>query len=175
LQWLPGEATPKYAIARDPSIDVLGAFEPRRYAARIAELATDISANSVDLDRYRDTGGKLIFFHGMVDDYISVYSSIQYFERLAARYPTRKLDTFVRFYTIPGMGHRSGPFNARIAMLDYLTAWVERGHAPDQLVAVDANEPGRARTRPVCRYPAWPRYRGRGDPDIAGSFECVSD
>jgi len=40
-------------------------------------------------------------------------------------------------------------------------------------VASDANEATAGRTRPVCRYPAWPRYNGRGDLDMAVSFTCV--
>ena len=37
-----------------------------------------------------------------------------------------------------------------------------------QIVA-DANH---ARTRPLCEYPGWPRYRS-GDPDSASSFACT--
>jgi len=73
------------------------------------------------------------------------------------------------------MGHVTGTFNARISTLDALEAWVERGAAPGNLLGTDANETTEARTRPVCRYPAWPRYRGQGDPDDASSFDCVFD
>jgi len=64
-------------------------------------------------------------------------------------------------------------FNARISSLDYLEAWVERGQAPDELLAVDENAATAGRTRPVCHYPAWPRYNGRGDVNSAESFTCV--
>ena len=30
-------------------------------------------------------------------------------------------------------------------------------------------------TRPVCPYPALPRYSGTGDPTPASSFRCVAD
>ena len=148
-------------------------FDPRRYAGRIAELARLISANSVNLDRFQRKGGKLIFFHGLVDDFIPVYSSIQYYERLQKRYSTQALDNFVRFYTIPGMGHVTGVFNARIATLDALEAWVEQGLAPGELVATDANPDTAGRTRPVCRYPGWPRYDGAGSSHDATNFACT--
>ena len=173
LQRMPGDATPRYAIARDLTLDAMRDFDPRRYAGRIAELVEVMSANSTDLERFRGRGGKLIFFHGTVDDYIPVYSSIEYFDRLQRRYGDTALDSFVRFYTIPGMGHVTGPFNARIAMLDYLEAWVESGEAPGELIAIDVNESTAGRTRPVCRYPAWPRYESDGDLDHAASFVCV--
>lgn len=174
LQFMPGDATPKYAIAQDLTLDTINDFDPARYAGRIAELAQLISANSANLDRFQEKGGKLIFFHGRVDDFIPVYSSIQYYEQLQSRYDADTLDRFVRFYTIPGMGHVTGVFNARISSLDYLEAWVERGQAPGELLATDANEASAGRTRPVCPYPEWPRFRGSGGMDEANGFSCVS-
>lgn len=173
LQFAPGDATPKYAIAQDLTLDTMNDFDPREHAGRIGELVELLSANSVNLDRFRDKGGKLIFFHGMVDDFIPVYSSIQYWNRLQKRYDAGALEDFVRFYTIPGMGHVTGVLNARISTLDRLEAWVERGEAPGELVATDVNAATEGRTRPVCHYPEWPRYRS-GNIDEAGSFACVS-
>ncbi|HHX81539.1 MAG TPA: tannase/feruloyl esterase family alpha/beta hydrolase [Pseudomonadaceae bacterium] len=173
LQRAPGVATNGLAIAQDLSLDVMADFDAREHAARIIEVASKLSANSVNLDRFRDKGGKLIFFHGSVDDYIPVYSSIEYYERLLARYGEDEAERFVRFYTIPGMGHVTGVFSARLASLDALEAWVERGEAPGELVAFDANTATAGRTRPVCLYPAWPRYSGAGDMNSADSFDCV--
>lgn len=175
LQRAPGVATNGLAVAQDLSLDVMSDFDPRRHAGRLIELASQMSANSVAIDRYRDKGGKLIFFHGTVDDFIPVYSSIQYYERLLQRYGQDGADAFVRFYTVPGMGHVTGVFNARIASLDALEAWVERGEAPGELVATDAHQATLGRTRPVCLYPAWPRYKGEGDSNLAASFECVTE
>ncbi|HVY63565.1 MAG TPA: tannase/feruloyl esterase family alpha/beta hydrolase [Gammaproteobacteria bacterium] len=173
LQLAPGDATPKYAIAQNLALDSIKGFDPKRYAGRIAQIVPILSANSTNLDRFREKGGKLIFFHGLVDDFITVNSSIQYWERLNKRYPADALGSFVRFYTVPGMGHVTGVFNARISMLDALEAWVEKGQAPGQLVATDVNEKTAGRTRPVCLYPEWPRYRGSGNLNDAASFTCV--
>jgi len=172
LQYAPGAATLGLAIARDPKLNVYERFDPKAYEARIKDLAARISANSVDLDRYQKRGGKLIFFHGMADDFISPYSSIQYYGRLQARYDAAALGAFVRFYTIPGMGHVTGVFSARMPLLDALENWVEHGVAPGELVATDANKDTAGRTRPVCQYPAWPHYDGKGDLAAATSFSC---
>jgi len=172
LQHGPGDATPRYAIAQDLTLDTMNDFDPAQHAGRIGELVELISANSVNLDRFRANGGKLIYFHGRVDDFIPVYSSIQYWERLQNRYDDA-LGEFVKFYTIPGMGHVTGVFNARLSSLDALEAWVERGEAPGTLTAIDENQDTAGRTRPVCHYPGWPRYNGRGDIDSADSFTCV--
>jgi len=51
---------------------------------------------------------------------------------------------------------------------------VEQGMAPSaQTVADTQGVPGR--TRPLCDYPAWPKYNGRGDLDLAASFSCVDE
>lgn len=175
LQRAPGVATNGLAVAKDLTLDVMNDFDPKRYAGRLIELASKMSANSVAIDRYRDNGGKLIFFHGTVDDFIPLYSSIQYYERLLQRYGQDGADAFVRFYTVPGMGHVTGVFNARIASLEALEAWVERGEAPGELVASDARQATAGRTRPVCHYPAWPRYKGEGDLNLAASFACITE
>src|SRR5690606_9482348 len=103
------------AIAQDLTLDVVNAFDPAQWAGRITALTPVLSANSVRLDRFRDNGGKLIFYHGLIDDFITPYSSIQYYERLLTRYGRDGADAFVRFYTIPGMGHQTGVFNARLS------------------------------------------------------------
>jgi hypothetical protein len=38
----------------------------------------------------------------------------------------------------------------------------------------DRNEATRGRTRPLCEYPAWPKYNGSGDVNAAASFACVA-
>jgi hypothetical protein len=30
------------------------------------------------------------------------------------------------------------------------------------------------RTRPLCEYPSWPKYKGSGDVNLASSFTCSS-
>ncbi len=85
----------------------------------------------------------------------------------------RGVREFVRYYEIPGYGHAvSTVFNASWDSLAALENWVEHGRAPERLVVTDtAGVPGR--TRPLCEYPAWPRYAGGGDVNLAASFRCV--
>ena len=123
-------------------------------------------------DKVVQRGGKLILFHGMADDFISPYSSIQYYNRLKTRYPAQALGAFLKFYTIPGQGHVTGVFNGRLSSLDALENWVEKGVAPGDMLATDANKDTAGRTRPVCLYPAWPHYDGKGDLNAAASFAC---
>jgi feruloyl esterase len=50
---------------------------------------------------------------------------------------------------------------SNVAGCKALEDWVEKGQAPQTLVAVDENPKTKGRTRPMCRYPAWPRFSGQ--------------
>ena len=87
---------------------------------------------------------------------------------------------FLRYYTIPGLGHvfgsprtAGGGFFAAWDPLPALDAWVESGQAPSGLVTTDQNAATSGRTRPVCEWPSWPKYKGSGDPNSAASFTCA--
>ena len=38
----------------------------------------------------------------------------------------------------------------------------------------DRNTGAPVLSRPLCVYPAYPRYKGSGDPDAASSFVCTT-
>ena len=63
---------------------------------------------------------------------------------------------------------------ARIA-LDPLVQWVEHGIAPDRIIAYHTANGVQDFSRPVCPYPALPRYSGVGETTIASTFICVAD
>ena len=53
-----------------------------------------------------------------------------------------------------------------------LEQWVERGSAPDQIVATRATNGIVDRSRPLCKFPATAVYSGRGDTNDAANFTC---
>ncbi|CAN5682127.1 hypothetical protein BH09PSE5_BH09PSE5_12790 [soil metagenome] len=83
---------------------------------------------------------------------------------------------FARMYVVPGMAHCSGgPSTDSYDMLPQLVDWVEKGTAPDSVVAA-ATTPAyfgvASRTRPLCTYPKQTRYKGTGDINDAANFIC---
>ena len=90
-----------------------------------------------------------------------------------------KVGSDVRLFALPGMTHCEGgvtldKFDALTALMD----WVEKGKAPDEIIASadPANKDVPAswspnRTRPLCPWPKYARYKS-GDPESAASFEC---
>ncbi len=95
----------------------------------------------------------MILTHGTADDFITPHNTVRYYEQQLREFGQSGADRFIRFYLIPGFGHGFGPFNAKFDSLRVLQDWVEKGRAPANLVAMDAN-PGANRTRPLCEWPA---------------------
>jgi len=173
FQYKPADATIRYIITRNLALDTL-TFDPNQWATRIAEVSIILDANSVDLTQFMSKGGKLLLMVGAIDDSITPHNTLDYYKRLIARFGQPALDSFVRFYYIPGFGHGNGVFNAKFDSLTALDAWVAHGRAPGTLIGTDANPAGQGRTRPLCVYPAWPKYAGAGDVNAAASFMCVN-
>ena len=133
----------------------------------------DISARSPDLDGLRAHGGKLLVWHGVADPVFSVRDTIGWWDEVHARYRGAE-GGFVRLFPVPGLNHcGGGPATGEFDVLAALVRWVEQGEAPAQLQAqAGQGTPWPGRTRPLCAWPASARYTGKGDPELAGSFEC---
>jgi feruloyl esterase len=56
-------------------------------------------------------------------------------------------------------------------MVSALVNWVEKGQAPEQVIAKGASAPGES--RPLCPYPAHAQYSGSGDAKVAASYRCA--
>ncbi|HTM02168.1 MAG TPA: tannase/feruloyl esterase family alpha/beta hydrolase [Vicinamibacterales bacterium] len=175
LLYSAGDATIKFIITRDPKFDTLH-FDPKQYRARIATVASIMDVTDQSLDKFRAKGGKIIMTHGTADDFITPHNSIAYYKRQVAQFGQQRLDSFMRFYVIPGLGHGFGaPFTARFDSLSALQRWVEQGKAPAGLVTTDAT-PNANRTRPLCEYPKWPKFTGTpGTENSAASFTCTDN
>jgi feruloyl esterase len=172
LLYNAGAATAKFIITRNPALDAL-TFDPMAWKARIQEVGTIMDVTDQDLTPFCTRGGKIILLHGTIDDFITQHNTVAYYNRHLAQQGHANMESFVRFYVVPGLSHGFGPFNAKYDGLGELDRWVESGQAPGQLTAVDGN-PGAKRTRPLCLYPKWPRYTGSGSADEAANHSCVS-
>ncbi|AZQ54265.1 tannase/feruloyl esterase family alpha/beta hydrolase [Burkholderia cenocepacia] len=173
-QWVTGDQWVKYFVTRVPTFDSLtfDPVHPGTYQSRVQALSALTDATSTDLSAYVAKGGKLIMTHGLADEIVSTGSSTDYYTGLVRRFGQGTVDGFVRFYLMPGVGHGTGPFHPAIDSLSVLDEWVESGKAPDTLTMSDLNAATLGRTRPLCRYPLWPKYIG-GDVNAAASFQCA--
>lgn len=124
-----------------------------------------------NLSSFQGHGGKLLFFHGVSDPWFSAQETVQYYGRLSQDNGPTPIQDWSRLFLVPGMGHCSGGERTldRFNMVDAIVKWVEKGQAPDQVIATGASMPGES--RPMCPFPAHPQYSG-GDPKSAASYSC---
>lgn len=165
----------KYFLTRDPNFDSLDLDprDPGTWLGRISYLSTIEDRNDVDLRPFARAGGKLILMHGAADELVSPYSTSDYYTRVRDLLGPRLTGSFLRYYVVPGSNHANFGTPAFAASWDSLSAldhWVRSGQSPSRPIVADANHGNR--TRPLCEFPAWPRYRG-GDPNSAASFVCT--
>jgi feruloyl esterase len=127
---------------------------------------------STNLSTFSGNGGKLIFFHGNSDPWFSSLDTLQFYNSLAAANGSAdQVAGWSRLFLVPGMGHCSGgPALDQFDMLGAVVNWVEKGVAPDAVIATGKAFPGRS--RPLCPYPKHAQYSGRGDSESASSFSC---
>ncbi|MEO6388100.1 MAG: tannase/feruloyl esterase family alpha/beta hydrolase [Croceibacterium sp.] len=113
--------------------------------------------------------GKMIVYNGLSDQGMSTPHIARWYETMLQSSGPGAADA-VRLFTVPGMLHcGGGEATDKFEMLDAISAWVERGQAPDRILASGATMPGV--TRPLCPYPQVARYTG-GNQSLAASFEC---
>ena len=127
---------------------------------------------STNLSTFSGSGGKIIFFHGDSDPWFSPLDTLDYYKSLA---PTNggaeKVSEWSEMFLVPGMRHcGGGPALDQFDMLSAVVKWVEKGNAPDSVIATGKAFPGRS--RPLCPYPRHAQYSGHGDSNDAANFSC---
>ncbi len=167
-----------YAVMRNPTLSFNTlTFDPENpgiWANRLSDLSTQLDT-STDISAFVARGGKLLLAHGLQDVLVSTRTTAWYYQKLQAQFGPAQVDNFARYYEIPGLGHALA--TAFFPGWDSVTAlenWVEKGVAPANLTVTDnAGVPGR--TRPLCPYPTFPKYKGGGvDVNLASSFTCAN-
>jgi tannase/feruloyl esterase len=141
--------------------------------------------NPSNLGTLKGRGAKMLIYHGTSDPIFSSNDTTAFYENLRAA-NGGDASNFARYFAVPGMNHcAGGPATDQFDMLTPLVDWVEKGQAPDQVIA-SARGPGNAggvnadvpaswsptRSRPLCPYPKVARYNGTGDIESASSFTC---
>ena len=157
-------------------------------AAADEKTSGALNATNPDLSAFERRGGKLILWHGWDDPAISAQNTVNYYNSVIAALGKAKADSFVRLYMAPGVQHCGGgpgpdsfhqfgpvlaPADARHDMSVALEQWVDKGIAPDSIIATKMSKAGVEMTRPLCPYPQVAHYKGKGDPKDAASFVCA--
>jgi len=170
----------RYVIENDPNWSPAG-FDALAALPRIREVLEQqyqFNATVPDLVQYLQRGGRIMVWHGSDDALLSHRDTIRTWADLTAAAGPALTERGTRLYIAPGVGHcAGGPGADDIDLLTPLMDWVEAGKVPATLTAAKRDVPGGPPrfTRPLCRYPGYPRYTGKGDANDAANFACVAD
>jgi feruloyl esterase len=147
-------------------------FEPDRDRAKLQAISTLLDATDADLGPFQKRGGKILMYFGWADPALNPLMGVGYYERVRQTLGPQASD-FFRLFMMPGVFHCGGGVGPDQAdTLTPLAAWVEKGVAPERIVASRRLGDAVVRTRPLCPYPLVARYKGNGSIDEAASFVC---
>jgi len=177
----------RYAVFQDKHWDP-ASFVLERDLPIARERLKSLISDDVDLTPFASRNARLILYHGWDDSGPSPYNSINYYEAVRRKVGDQKTDSFFRMFMVPGMYHCGGgpgPNNfgnagdppvldAHHDVLMALEQWVERGAAPERIIASNVKAGRVERSRPLCPYPKAARYKGTGSIDVAENFSCVA-
>jgi hypothetical protein len=200
-QWGEGSSITGYlGFAQAPGPNYkLSDFDYDRDPARMEIAASMYNPVNPDLSRFRKRGGKLILFTGWDDNNIPAEATIDYYQAaVRANGGEAATRDFFRLFLPPAVNHcRGGAGGGEIDWITALENWVEKGQAPDQVIAYRPVKPypmvprpvedygssqyskfGRHplasdyydTSRPVYAYPLEARYTGKGDPAEAKNW-----
>lgn len=130
-----------------------------------------------DLTAFEARGGKLIVYHGWADQGVSPLSTLDYYAQVHTRQGgLDKVRDWFRLFMVPGMFHcRGGNAPNTFDFMPAIMAWVEKGQAPDGVVATQKDAAGAVmRQRPLFAYPQVATYDGKGDVNAAESWKAAT-
>jgi feruloyl esterase len=169
------EGTMRYLVFRPPMPDYnYQTFDFDRDIYMLDDWSKQADAKDPDLSKFKARGGKLIMTYGWADSILQPMMGVNYYEQAASR---NGPDTtaFFRLFMAPGMAHCGGGIGPdRRDSMTAMINWVEKGQAPDFIVASRVVDNRVVRTRPLCPYPQVARYSGPGSIDNAANFRCVA-
>ncbi|HXD73689.1 MAG TPA: tannase/feruloyl esterase family alpha/beta hydrolase [Vicinamibacterales bacterium] len=135
-----------------------------------------MNATNPDMSKFFAHGGKLLLYHGWSDNQVPTLNTITYFESVVKKAGgPAKAGVSVRLFLAPGMGHCGGGEGPSVFdKVTPLEQWVERGRAPEVMIASHVTAGKVDRTRPLCPYPQVAKYKGTGSIDEAANFVCAA-
>ena len=164
----------RYLVYKDPEWSV-AKFSAATDVAKLEDGDSGLfDARNPDMKAFFDRGGKLLMYHGWADPQITPLNTATYYQQsVAASGGTAKVYGSYRLFLAPGMAHCGGGEGPndfdKVAPLEQ---WVEKGKAPDQIIASHSKGGAVDRTRPLCPYPQIATYKGNGSIDEAANFVC---
>ncbi len=145
-----------------------------------------LNVDDTDLSRFKRRGGKLLIWQPQSGGPFSPQDMVNWYTEMSGEMDGKRgrhrpdfeaAQSFARLFLMPGVNHcGGGPGTSAIDPFSPVVDWVENDRAPASLLGTAPTAtPWPGRTRPLCPYPAYARYTGTGDINVAENFECHVD
>ena len=138
-----------------------------------------LNVDDTDLSRFKKHGGKLLIWQPQTGGPFSPQDMVNWYTDMSREMNGfEETQSFARLFLMPGANHcGGGPSTSTIDPFSPVVDWVENGRAPESLLgtALATGNPFPGRTRPLCPYPAYAKYKGVGSIELAENFECQVD
>jgi feruloyl esterase len=163
----------RYVVYQDPNWD-WRSFDLERDSDRANAANKGIDELDPHLAAFAKHGGKLLIYHGWADQQVAPGASIEFYNSaLKLSADSASSSQWIRLFMAPGMAHCSGGEGPdTFDKISLIERWVEKGEAPERIVAAHSTAGKVDRTRPLCPYPHVARYTGAGSIDEASNFTC---
>lgn len=165
-------------VTRNPEFDP-STWDPNQWGASLSLIGSMYQAFNPDLSALKARGAKMIMLNGTTDTSVSPRDTARYYDQVVAKMGQAEADQFLELFLAAGVGHCFGGVGPdQVDLLEALSIWVENGTPPSRqgllLTKMDASRKV-TMTRPMCKHPAYPRYKGTGDVNDAASFACSTE
>ena len=183
----------RYVSVQDPTW-TLDRWSPEDAVRAVQQNPFNFDTWEGDLSDFKTKGGKLIHYHGQVDQMVDATVSDAYYEHVASTMgaSSSQLDEFYRYFRISGLAHcDGGPGASSLGqsaasppggdgvednVLMRIVEWVEEGEALDTLRGAKFLNgqigKGVEYRRRHCRYPLRNVYVGGGDGRDEEEWKC---
>jgi feruloyl esterase len=169
---IAGQEFYRWMVYDDPQWKIANFDLNRDYPLARARIAPVINADNPDISAFTRRGGKLIIYQGWDDPAITAASTIKYYEDVR-RHIGPKAAGQLRLFMVPGMMHcGGGPGATSFDMQAELENWIERGKAPERVIAVKPESGEPPLSHPLCSWPMTAHYNGSGSTRDAANFTC---
>ncbi|KAK6498378.1 Tannase and feruloyl esterase [Arthrobotrys musiformis] len=184
----------KYAVFNDPNWDLGAQYSLDMVQTTMNQDLYNISTWK-DLTKLKQSGHKLLAYHGLEDPVINSENTYRYYENVSRSMSltSAELDPFFRYFPIPGASHCWGGsgnwyvgatsqisrvFGATTiptegGVLMSMVKWVEQGVAPERIVGrkLDIPTGAQASIKLHCKWPKKNVYLG-GNANAQESWGC---
>jgi Tannase and feruloyl esterase len=138
-----------------------------------------LNVDDTDLRHFKKHGGKLLIWQPQTGGPFSPQDMVNWYAQMSHEMNGSEVtQSFARLFLMPGANHcGGGPSTSTIDPFSPVVDWVENDRAPESLLgtAPATGNPFPGRTRPLCPYPAYAKYKGVGSIELAENFECQVD